>query len=163
MSKYAVLEEHNGRQNESWLYFIKYDGNEEELELLQQQLKSVEWYILEELSVFELDLMNLVSEQTAKEMTKIDLNHSVFHRRFNGKLLPIDFRFKTKDTNELKICKVFDILGYGSIEEFIDGGDCSDVDEPEDKDNSHTNSGHDDKEDDSEGETLYETLKKKKK
>jgi hypothetical protein len=108
---------------ESWYYFIRVEGNEENLKHLQEQLEDVDWYILDEYSTFDLDLEHYVSAQTAKEMSKVDLNHSSFHRKFDGELQKIDFGFSKKDKNKRKIKKVNDILGYGSIEDFIDDED----------------------------------------
>lgn len=126
--KYAILMETSGEENESWYYFIKYEGNEENLKDLQSQLEKIEFYIIDDLSTFDLELDILVSAQTAKEMTKIDLNHSSFHRKFDGVLQKIDFDFKKKDGNETKICKVFDILGMGQIENYIDDEDLDEED-----------------------------------
>ena len=126
--KYAILMESNDEEFEQWYYFIKVDGNEENLKHLQKQLEKIEWEIMEDLSTFDLEMEYLVSAQTAKEMTKIDLNAYSFHRKFDGKLQKIDFDFKRKDGNETKMCKVFDTLGYGKIEEYISD---EDVDEEE--------------------------------
>jgi hypothetical protein len=126
--KYAILMESNDEEFEQWYYFIKVDGNEENLKYLQKQLEKIEWEIMEDLSTFDLEMEYLVSAQTAKEMTKIDLNAYSFHRKFDGKLQKIDFDFKRKDGNETKMCKVFDTLGYGKIEEYISD---EDVDEEE--------------------------------
>jgi len=126
--KYAILMETSGEENESWYYFIKYEGNEENLKDLQSQFEKIKFYIIDELSTFDLELEYLVSAQTAKEMTKVDLNHSSFHRKFDGVLQKIDFDFKKKDGNETKICKVFDILGMGQIENFIDDEDLDEED-----------------------------------
>jgi hypothetical protein len=126
--RYAVLQETNGEEHESWLYFIRVEGNEENLNHLQKQLEDTDWYILEDLSTFDLELERTVSAQTAKEMTKLELNHCSFHRKFDGKLQKIDFDFRKKDGNETKICKVFDLLGYGQIEEYIDDEDLDDED-----------------------------------
>jgi hypothetical protein len=120
---YAILMETNGEEMESWYYFIRVEGNEENLKHLQEQLEDVDWYILDEYSTFDLDLEHYVSAQTAKEMSKVDLNHSSFHRKFDGELQKIDFGFSKKDKNKRKIKKVNDILGYGSIEDFIDDED----------------------------------------
>jgi hypothetical protein len=120
---YAVLMETSGEEMESWYYFIRVEGNEENLKHLQDQLEDVEWYILDDLSTFDLDLEHYVSAQTAKEMTNVELNHCSFHRKFDGKLQKIDFGFVKKDKNKKKIRKVNDVLGYGLIEEFIDDED----------------------------------------
>ena len=123
IGQYAVLMETSGEEFESWLYFIRRDGNEENLKHLQDQLEQVEWYILDNLSTFDLDLDHYVSAQTAKEMTKVELNHCSFHRKFDGKLAKIDLGFSKKDKNKKKIRKTFEILGHGLIDDFIDDED----------------------------------------
>jgi len=122
-SKYVVLMETNGKECESWYYFIKYEGNEDSLNHLQKQLEKVDWFILEDLSTFDLDLENFVTNTTAKEMTRVDLNCCSFHRKFDGQLRKIDLGFHRKDDNEEKITKIFDILGYGQIEDYINDED----------------------------------------
>lgn len=126
--KYAVLLETNEEEMESWYYFIKYNDNEENLKYLNDQLKKIDFYIIEDCSTFDLELEFLVSETTAKEMTKIDMNAFSFHRKFDGKLKKIDFGFKKKDSNDRKIEKCFDILGKGLIEDFIDEEDIDEED-----------------------------------
>jgi len=126
--KYAVLMETNGNECESWMYFIRHDGNEENLQYLHDQLESVEWYIMDDLSTFDLDLDHLVSATTAKEMTKTELNSYAFHRKFDGILDKIKFGFKKRDDDENKMCKVFDQLGYGQIEDFVNDEDLDEED-----------------------------------
>jgi hypothetical protein len=126
--KYVILMETNGEEYESWYYFLRLDGNEENLRHLNDQLEKVDWHILDDLSTFDLELEQTVSAQTAKEMTKVDLNHNSFHRKFDGKLKKIDFDFKKKDGNETKICKVFDLLGFGQIDEYISDEDIDEED-----------------------------------
>ena len=125
---YVVLMETSGEEMESWYYFIRVQGNEENLKFLQDQLEQVDWYVLDDLSTFDLDLEHYVSAQTAKEMTKLDLNYSSPHRKFDGKLKIIDFEFDKKDKNKKKIRKVNKILGYSSIEAFIDDEDYDEED-----------------------------------
>lgn len=120
---YAILQETSGEECESWYYFLKYKGNEEALEHLNKQLESVEWYIIDDLSTFDLEIKNLVHEQTAKEMCNVDLNHYSFHRKFDGKLKKINLGFKDHYNNEKKMTKAFDVLGYGQIEDYIDKED----------------------------------------
>ena len=103
--KYAILMETNDEEFEQWYYFIKVEGNEENLEYLHKQLEKIDWEIMEDLSAFELDMDYFVSAQTAKEMSKVSLNYYSDHRKFDGKLQKIDFDFKKKDGNETKICK----------------------------------------------------------
>jgi len=135
---YAVLQETSGEEMESWLYFIRVEGNEENLKHLQDQLEKVDWYILDDMSTFDLDLEHYVSAQTAKEMTKVELNHCSFHRKFDGKLKRIDFEFNKKDKNKKKIRKVFEIIGYGLIENFIDDEDIDPEDLVSDSDSDTT-------------------------
>lgn len=120
---YVALMETNGKECESWYYFIRREGNEEALKHLNDQLVKVDWYILDDLSTFDLDLDHNVSAITAKEMTKIELNSYAFHRKFDGKLDNINLGFKKKDKNEKMICKTFDQLGYGQIEDYISDED----------------------------------------
>lgn len=121
--KYAVLQEFNDEESESWLYFIRWEGNEDALRKLQEQLETIEWYLMEDCSTFDLDIENLVSPVTAKEMTKVDLNAHQWHRKFDGKLKTIKFKFKPKHKNERKMLIVFDKLGDGRIDEYIDDED----------------------------------------
>ena len=156
---YAILMETNGEEMESWYYFIRVEGNEENLKQLQDQLEEIDWYVLDEYSTFDLDLEHYVSAQTAKEMTKIDLNHTSFHRKFDGKLQKIDFEFSKKDKNKRRIKKVNNILSYGAIEDFIDDEDIDPEDlvsgtESDDTDNESFTSS-------SESDESYEDRKKK--
>jgi len=139
--RYAILMETSGREFESWYNFIRYEGNEEALEHLEKQLGKVDFYVLGELSTFDLELEHLVSEETARQMCMVDLNAYMFHRKFNGKLEKIDFGFSRRDDNEDKIEKVYDKIGDGDIDKYIDEEeDFSDeneiVDDDEDEDDS---------------------------
>ncbi len=127
-NKYVVLMETSGEECESWYYCIIYKGNEKNLEHLQKQLESVDWYILDDLSTFDLDLDHFISETTAKELTKLELNHHSFHRKFDGVLDRVELKLRNKDKNEKKMVKVFDILGYGQIEDYIDKEDLDEED-----------------------------------
>lgn len=127
-SKYVVLMETSGEECESWYYCIKYEGNEKNLKYLHEQLESVDWYILDDLSTFDLDLDHFISTKTAKELTKLELNHHSFHRKFDGVLDKIELNIRKKDKNEKKMVKIFDILGYGQIEDYIDGEDLDEED-----------------------------------
>lgn len=170
--KYAVLMETSGNEFESWYYFIRTEGNMEALQHLQKQLEQIDWYILDDLSTFDLELEYLVSAQTAKEMTKIDMNAYSFHRKFDGKLKTIEFGFRRKDNNDTKIGKVFDVLGYGQIEDFIDDEDIdpedlvtdSESESDSDRDSSDTeSSSSSDEEEKRRRQEKYKKKKEKKK
>ena len=128
---YATLVETNGKEQESWYYFIKYEGNEESLNYLNDQLNSVDMYILGELSTFDLDIKNLVSEETAKAMTKLEVNSVMFHRKFDGKLKKINFKLEKAKKNKHKIVRIFRKLGLNQIENFAEDEDISESDEQE--------------------------------
>ena len=124
---YAVLMETNGKESESWYYFIRCENNMEELRHLQDQLEKIDWYLLDDLPIFDIDMEHFVSAKTAKEMTKLELNSYAFHRKFDGKLQMIDFGFKKRElkynNTEKLMAKVYDHLGYGQIEDYIDDED----------------------------------------
>ena len=66
--RYVVLQETNGKECESWYYFLRHNGNEEALKYLNDQLEKIDMFIVEDCSTFDLDLDHTFSEQTAKEM-----------------------------------------------------------------------------------------------
>tara|TARA_Y100000816_G_C25954505_1_gene498020 strand:- start:134 stop:643 length:510 start_codon:yes stop_codon:yes gene_type:complete len=119
-SNYVVLCETSGEELEQWYYFIKYEGNEKALKYLSDQLEKVEMFILDDLSTFEIDLENKISETTAREMIMIDINTYTYHRKFDGKLQYIDFKLRKKDDNEDMIEKIHNMLAFGDIDKFID-------------------------------------------
>lgn len=133
---YALLQETSGEECESWYYFIRYQGNEAALAHLEKQLDDVDWYVLDDLSTFVIETQYLVSEQTAKQMTKVDLNPASFHRKFDGKLKMIDLGFKPHYKTEKKMAKAFDKLSYGKIEDYVDDEDI----DPEDMNNNSDSS-----------------------
>jgi len=120
-NKYVVLCETNEHESESWYYFIKHNGNEKALQYLFDQLEKVEMYLIEDMSTFDLDMDHLFSEQTAKEMIKLEVNSVSFHRMFTGKLEFINLELKKRDDNEDMLTKCYEILGMGQIEDYIDG------------------------------------------
>ena len=157
--EYITLVENNFIENETWYYFIIKENNEEEIGFLQKQLDSIEWYIDGDLSVFNLDVKNPVSAETAKFMSKIDVNSYMFHRKFDGKLKKINFKFgsKNKDNSKImlkKMKKVFDLLSYGRIDKFID-------DEDIDTDDLESDDSNDDSNDDSDSEDSDKSSEKK--
>jgi hypothetical protein len=145
--KYAVLMETNGQENESWYYFIKYEGNEEALKHLKEQLDLVDFYMLDEFSIFDIELDNLVSAQTAKEMTKLEVNSVMFHRKFDGKMQKINIKLRRNDDNDDMIEKFSDKLGDGQIEDYVSD---EDIDEEDLSDGSEQGDFEDSEEDDCE-------------
>ena len=149
---YAILMETSGKENESWYNFIRYEGNEDNLRYLEKQLSRVDPCILDELSMFTLEVNHLVSEQTAREMCLVDLNAGMFHRKFDGTLKKIRFDLSKRDDNEERIEKIYDMIGGGDIDKFVDGeeefsGDNSrsesDKEEEEEEEEDGNDNGHD--------------------
>lgn len=121
--KYVVLQETSGEECESWYYFIKLNGNEDNLKKLDKLLSQVKWEIIDDYSTFDLDLDHPVSEQTAREICRLDINHYNPHRKFDGHLKEVVVNMKTSHSNDKKIRRFFDVLGYGGIDKFIDQED----------------------------------------
>jgi hypothetical protein len=149
--QYAVLMETSEKECESWYNFIRVEGNDRALQNLQKQLEQVEWYIQDDLSTFDLDLEHTVSAITAKQMTKLELNSYSFHRKFDGKLQEIDLCFRKKDSNERKMEKAFDLLGYGQIEDYIDDEDLDPEDLTDGESDSESESSEDEKDENKKG------------
>jgi hypothetical protein len=143
---YAILMETSGKENESWYNFIRYEGNEDNLRYLEKQLSRVDPCILDELSMFTLEINHLVSEQTAREMCLVDLNAGMFHRKFDGTLKKIRFDLSKRDDNEERIEKIYDMIGGGDIDKFVDGEEEFSGDKSSsgsDKEEEEDDNGHD--------------------
>lgn len=146
---YYVLTETNPDELETWYYFIRQENNEEAIQKLKETIDSVnEPCYVDDMSVFYLDTENLVSAQTAKEMSKIDVNSYQFHRKYDGilKFDKISFKLKKKDKDKRKLEKIFDKLGYGKIDDYIsdediDTDDLGSSSESESESDSDTGSG----------------------
>lgn len=143
-SRYVVLCETSGREFESWYYFIRYEGNERALEYLQKQLEKIDMYILDDFSTFDLDLDHFFSETTAKEMTKLEVNSYMFHRKFDGKMSMISLGLKKRDDNDDMLEKLFDTLGLGQIEDYVDDEDIDSDDLVSDSDSDDSESSDED-------------------
>ena len=57
--RYVILMETNGEESESWYNFIRYEGNEDALQQLKRQLEKVEFYVIDDMSTFDLEMDNL--------------------------------------------------------------------------------------------------------
>ena len=133
---YATLQETNIEEHESWLTFIRCQGNEDNLKHFRDQLDQVDWHCEDEdnmESAFDLDTDYLICEKTAKEMTKLDLNSHMSHRKFDGKLQTIDLGLRNvneevtkkrkEKRNDNNIQRINKDLSYGQIEKYIDEED----------------------------------------
>ena len=133
--KYAVLMETSGPDYESWYYFIKYEGNEEALKYINDQLNEiVDDVVYEDMSKFDIDLVNLVSLECVNQMIMLELNSVTYHRRFDGKLQMIDFGFKKKDKDTKRLLKVDETIGNNLFENFIEDEFIPETHRPTDSD-----------------------------
>ena len=93
---YVVLMETYPDDCESVYNFLKVEGNEKNLKHLQQQLDDIDdQVIIDDVNMFTIDLKHPVSESTANEICKLQVNN-ILHRKFNGTLQRIDCGFKKK-------------------------------------------------------------------
>ena len=115
--------ESNEHEVESWYYFLKFQGNQKALSYLNEQLEKIDMVFEDNLNTFILETENLVSEQTAREMCKVDLNHVTFHRKFDGQLEMIHLNLKKRDVNTKMLKKLNKKLMNQGIENFIDDED----------------------------------------
>jgi len=115
--KYAVFIETSEEKRDMWYYFIKYDGNEANLNHLYKQLESIHWTLLPGLCSFQLHLDHLVSEETAFQMCQVK-NQFLSHKKLDGKLKKIYFDFDEHDGNVTKMGKVYDVLKFGRISDY---------------------------------------------
>ena len=122
--KYAVMSEVHGELDHTFLYFLLWDGNEKNLKKLLEDIEMVdEMCIYDDDSMFFLDLENLVCETTAREMCLLSNGDGYFHRKFDGVLRPIDFKFSKRDDDEDYLMKINGLLYEGGISEYIGSED----------------------------------------
>ena len=84
-NKYAVLAEANGAEVETWMYFIKYNGNEKALDYLQHQLTKIDMIILDDNVINELtEYIKYVKAQET-QLKKIEIKKKKFKDTFFNK------------------------------------------------------------------------------
>lgn len=97
MSKqYAVL---TGYDSETCCFFIRYKNNQEILKKLQSKLDKVYNFVL--------DLDNLVCENTARQMIRLNVNSKIRYKKFDDNLIE-HINFQLNDSNKIlsKICNI---------------------------------------------------------
>jgi len=77
-------------------------------------------------------------------MTKLEVNSYAFHRKFDGKMSMISLGLKKRDDNDDMLEKLFDKLGLGQVEDYIEDEDIDSDDLVTDSDNSSEESSDDD-------------------
>jgi hypothetical protein len=157
--KYVTLVESSFEFNQSWYVFIKMEGNEKVLYQLSSLINQIDWEDITDVyvNIFSLEVDNLVSAQTAKEMTMLSLNHVYKHRKFDGKLRKIPLEFNKFDSKYTKMSKINDLLKNIKISMYIDDEDVLtdyDIDDdssfvPESDDSGSSSGSYTTEEDDS--------------
>jgi len=72
--KFATLKEENTKENETFVLFLQWDNNMENLIKLAEIINSADTCdMYGDYSKFSIDIINLVSEQTVRELCKIDI------------------------------------------------------------------------------------------
>ena len=121
-NKYVILQETIPDEYVQVYNFLKYNGNEEALAHLHSQIESVDWTVYKNYACFDIDIDTPVSEETASEMIRVDLNIYT-HRKFDGVLQMVDLGLLPSLANKKKIKKVNAVIGGGRIDRFIDKED----------------------------------------
>jgi hypothetical protein len=88
--KFILLHEFNTKENESFIYFMQYTGNEETIASFSEFISKADYGNLEggEYVKFEIDSKNLVSENTADEMIKCNFgSYSYMFSKLTGKMV----------------------------------------------------------------------------
>lgn len=74
--KFVTFKEVNLKEEETFIFFLQYDNNEEKLKELSEIIKSADTSDLNgDFSIFEIDVNTLLSESTVKELENVDLGH----------------------------------------------------------------------------------------
>lgn len=115
---YAVLSEICNDDAENCFYFIKYEGNEAALRNLRDSLGEINWEKFENMYIFRLDMDNLVSDTTAREMS-----NTIFYNKVFNSMKMIDFNFEENDSNESNFETVIEKIGFGNIRDYLEDED----------------------------------------
>ena len=87
--KFVLLHEFNTKENESFVYFIQYTGNEKTLTSFADFISKANYDNMDggEYVKFEIDTKNLVSENAADEMIKCNFgSYNYMFSKLTGKM-----------------------------------------------------------------------------
>ena len=87
--EFILLHEFNAKENESFIYFMQYTGNEETIASFSEFISKADYdEIGGDYVKFEIDTENLVSENTANEMIKCNFgSYSCMFSKLTGKMV----------------------------------------------------------------------------
>lgn len=119
---YYVLVETSDEYLETAMYFIKKKGNENNMKHLCKQLDYIHtWEPIKNCSIFMHDYKNAVSETTAREMSRLQINAQLPYIIFDGILDKIDLEIEQEWSIVEQIRHVTEMLGSGKISRYIPG------------------------------------------
>ena len=121
---FITFKENNNKENETFIFFLQYDGNEEQLNKLNDIISKTDFSDLNrDYSNFEIDIETMISEDAVNQLTKIDLGS--FASLFNK--CSGEFKFPSElfeELNESEMAFKLDELFYGcSIRDYFSSND----------------------------------------
>ena len=95
--EYITFIENNHKENEMFIFFLQYNGNEEMLTKFHEFLSSANYDMYGDYSDFQMDIKNKLSESTVNQMIKLQYgSYSQMFQKINGK-----FSFWILDETEM--------------------------------------------------------------
>lgn len=117
--KYATFVENNHKDNEMYIYYLQYDGNEEQLMALKEIIDESDCAkMYGDYSEFDLDIDNLVSQRTVDEQLKIRFDGYSPFDVCNGNFEFYEEDFYNLDEHE-KALKLDDMFYSRRIEDYF--------------------------------------------
>jgi hypothetical protein len=117
MVRFAVLAETSHKFKETWLWFLQFEGNEQELTSLGEKLLKTQQTLESHLSIYKMGSQT-VSEQTAKEMCEIKINNAYHNQIMCGKMAPVPY--VVTDTLQTNVLRLHELLNEGKIRQYFD-------------------------------------------
>ena len=110
--KYITFQENNFKENESFIFFLQYDENEENLKLLNDYINFADFSSLYgDYSTFEIDLNTFLDENTVKNICKVNLGS--YAKRFQICQGKFDFPYENfVNEDECDTARILDDLFY---------------------------------------------------
>lgn len=121
---FITFKENNNKENESFIFFLQYDGNEEQLNKLNDIISKTDFSDLNgDYSNFEIDIKTMISENAVDQITKVKLG--CFSRLFNKCSGEFKFPYELfEDLNESEMAFKLDELFYAcSIRDYFSSND----------------------------------------
>ena len=110
--KYITFQENNFKENESFIFFLQYNDNEENLRLLNDYINFADFSSLYgDYSTFEMDLDTLLDKNAVDNICKVNLGS--FSRRFQVCEGKFDFPYEDfVNEDECETARILDDLFY---------------------------------------------------